>query len=626
MPNAAPADTLRFGAFEVDLRAGELRKEGVRIKLHNQPFQVLTVLIERAGQLVTREELRQKLWDSNTFVDFDDGLNSAIKKLREALEDSSEAPRFIETAPRRGYRFIAPIDTRPLSTDAQRVAGAASLAERPSRSIPRLWALAVVTAALIAASVLAFRAWRDYTARERIRSIAVLPLDNVSGDPAQQFFADGMTDELITNLAKIKSLRVISRTSTMQFKRVPRRPVREIARTLQVDAVVEGTVLRSGDQVRITAQLIDARSEHHLWAEEYNRDIRDVLALQAEVARNIAGEIRATVTPDERKQLTASQPVDAAAYEAYLKGRYFWNRRTEDGLRKAITYFQQSSSADPNYALAYDGLADCWLALGWYGYIPPREAFPRAKAHAIQALKLDDRSAEAHTTLAHIIMNYEWDWAAAEREFREAIQLNPNYANAHHWYGDYLSAVGRHQEAIAESKRALELDPLSPIINAWLGWRHYFARQLDQAIGQYLKTLEIDENFVPAHLVLGQAYEQKAMTEEAIAELQKAVKLSKGGPLYVASLAHALAAFGRRSEADKLLVQMIDRAQRGYIAPFHIAVIYAGLGDTNRTLAWLEKGYEERSTWMVWLKVDPRFDSMRSDRRFQDLLRRLGLS
>ena len=627
-----PADLprlLRFGQFELDLRTAEIYKEGKRLKLQEQPCQVLALLIERPGELVSREELRKKLWPNDTFVDFDHGVNIAINKLRDALGDSPEKPRFIETLPRRGYRFIAPVDAPKTSRDSEPPAQATSSPAGRAGSGSITWRRALLPALLALSLVVVFfsvfRYWRGRSAESSIRSLAVLPFENYSGDPNQEYFVDGMTDELTTNLAKIKSLRVISRTSAMKYKNV-RTPLAEIARTLRVDAVVEGSIVLSGEKLRITAQLIDARTDRHLWAEDYNRDLRDVLAVQDEVARRIAQEIKTTLTPEEKAQLTSQRQVNPEAYEAYLRGRYFWNKRTEEAVRKAIPYFEQSMSKDPNYPLAYDGLADCWLSLGWYGYLSPKETFPQAKAAAMRALELDATLGEAHTSLAFANMNYDWDWSAAEREFRKAIELNPNYANAHHWYADYLSAVGRHEQAVTESKRALELDPLSPIINAWLGWRYFFARQYDLAIEQYLKTLEMDPTFVPARLVLGQGYEQKSMPEKAIDELKKAVSLSGGSSLYVSSLAHAYAIAGRRSEAEMLLRQLNERAQNTYVPSFHIAIIFAGLGQKDRALVWLEKGYQERSTWMVWLKVDPRLDVLRSDPRFQDLLRRLGLS
>jgi TolB-like protein/DNA-binding winged helix-turn-helix (wHTH) protein/tetratricopeptide (TPR) repeat protein len=620
---------LRFGQFELDLRSSELYKEGKRIKLQEQPCQVLILLIERPGELVPREELRKKLWPNDTFVDFDHGVNIAVNKLRDALGDSPEKPRFIETLPRRGYRFIAPVEEPKTSRDGEPPAQVTSSPAGHAGSGSTTWRRALLSALLaLSLAVVCFsfvRYWRGRNAEKNIHSLAVLPLENLSGDPNQDYFVDGMTDELTTNLAKIKSLRVISRTSAMKYKGV-RTPLAEIARSLHVDAVVEGSVVRSGDKLRITAQLIDAHTDRHLWAEDYNRDLRDVVAVQGEVARRIAQEIRTTLTPEERAQLSTQRQVDPEAYEAYLKGRYFWNKRTEAGIKKAIAYFETSIAKDQNSPLAYDGLADCWHSAGWYGYVSPHEAFPQTKAAAKKALELNPTQGEAHASLAMASMNYDWDWSATEREFRKAIELNPNYASAHHWYADYLSAVGRHEEAIAESKRAVELDPVSPIINAWLGWRYFFARRYDVAIEQYHKTLEMDPTFVPVHLVLGQGYEQKSMPDKAIDELKKAVSLSGGSSVYVSSLAHAYAIAGRRKEARMLLRQLNEQAKHTYVPAFHIAIIHAGLGQKDQALAWLEKGYQERSAGMVWLKVDPRLDVLRSDPRFQDLLRRVGLS
>ncbi len=620
----------RFGIYEVDLRAGELRKQGVKLKLQEQPFQVLGLLLEHAGELVTRENLRSRVWSEDTFVDFDHALNTAITKIRVALSDDAENPRFVETVPRRGYRFIAPVEAPQTSRDGKPPAQVTSSPAGHAGSGSVTWRRALLPVLLALSLVIVFffslvRYRQGRSTANNIRSLAVLPLENLSGDPNQEYFVDGMTDELTTNLAKIKSIRVISRTSAMKYKSV-RTPLAEIARSLHVDAVVEGSVVRSGDKLRITAQLIDARNDRHLWAEDYNRNLRDVVAVQGEVARRIAQEIRTTLTPEERSQLTSQRQVNPEAYESYLKGRYFWNKRTEAGIKKAIAYFEQSIAKDPNNPLAYDGLADCWHSAGWYGYVSPKEAYPQTKAAAMKALELDATLGEAQASLAMASMNYDWDWSAAEREFRKAIELNPNYANAHHWYADYLSAVGRHEEAITESKRASELDPISPIINAWLGWRYFFARQYDLAIEQYLKTLEMDPTFVPAHLVLGQGYEQKSMPEKAIDELKKAVSLSGGSSVYVSSLAHAYAIAGRRKEAEMLLRQMTERAKHAYVSAFHIAIICAGLGQKDQALAWLEKGYQERSAGMVWLKVDPRLDVLRSDPRFQDLLRRVGLS
>lgn len=446
MPNSADLPRLlRSAQFELDLRTREIYKEGKRIKLQEQPCQVLALLVEHPGELVTREELRKRLWPNDTFVDFDHGVNLAINRLRDALGDSAENPRFIETLPRRGYRFIAPVNAPKASRDGEPSAQATSSPAGSAGSGSITWRRALLPALLALSLVAVFfaliRHWRGRSPENNIRSLAVLPLENLSGDPNQEYFVDGMTDALTTNLAKIKSLRVISRTSAMKYKN-SRTPLAEIARSLHVDAVVEGSVVRSGDKLRITAQLIDARTDRHLWAEDYDRDLRDVVAVQGEVARRIAQEIKTTLTPEEKAQLASQRQVNPEAYEAYLKGRYFWNKRTEAGIKKAITHFQQSIAKDPNSPLAYDGLADCWHSAGWYGYLSPQETFPKTRAAAMKALELDATLGEAYASLAMVSMNYDWDWSAAEREFRKAIELNPNYANAHHWYADYLSAVG----------------------------------------------------------------------------------------------------------------------------------------------------------------------------------------
>ncbi len=460
-----------------------------------------------------------------------------------------------------------------------------------------------------------------------IRSLAVLPLENLSRDPEQEYFADGMTEALITDLAQIGALRVISRTSVMRYKGTEK-SLREIARELNVDGVVEGSVLRAGERVRITAQLIQAPTDRHLWAKSYERNLRDVLALQSEIARAITDEIRIKITREERARLSKSRPLEPEAYQLYLKGRYFWNKRSEEGFKRGIDYFNQAIHKDPNYALAYAGLAYSYNLLGHelYSVLHPREAYPKAKAAATKALELDETLAEAHSVLADIRFRYDWDWLGAEREHKRAIELNPGYATAHQWYSHYLLPMGRTDESLAESKLALELDPLSLIINLHLGWHYLYVRQYDKAIEQLRKTLELDPNFVLARLFLGQAYEQKAMHEEAIVEFQKAISLSRGGPVHVAALGHAYAVSGKRGEAQKVLERLIELSKRRYVPSYEISVIYAGLGDKEQAFAWLQKAYEERdSSWLLDVNLDPRFDDLRSDPRFADLVRRVGL-
>jgi len=458
-----------------------------------------------------------------------------------------------------------------------------------------------------------------------IHSLAVLPLENLSGDAAQEYFADGMTDELIATLGQISALRVISRTSVMAYKRA-RKPLPQIAGELNVDALVEGTVLRSGDQVRITAQLIEGRNDKHLWSETYDGDRRDALTLQHKVARAIAEQIRINLNAHEQATLRHDRVVDPEAYEAYLKGRYFWNKRTGDDLQKAVEYFNQALSRDPNYAQAYSGLADAYALLGdWeYGVLAPKDAFPRAKAAAVRALELDNTLSEAHTSLAFCLDAFDWDLKSADTEFRRGIDLNPGYATAHHWHAWHLSMLGRNDDAIAEMKKALRLDPLSLIINADLAELLLIAHFADESIQQSRRTIEMDVNFPLAHNQLAVAYLQRGRHDEAIAELQKAVQLSAGSPICTANLARAFAASGRRNEAVHLLGELRTRSSASYSNASEIAVVYAALGDNDQAMSWLEKGFEERFNPSVLLR--PGFDPLRADRRFQELERRIGIN
>jgi|HubBroStandDraft_6_1064221.scaffolds.fasta_scaffold22964_2 TolB-like protein/DNA-binding winged helix-turn-helix (wHTH) protein/Flp pilus assembly protein TadD len=629
---------LRFGVFDVDVRAGELRKHGLRVRLQEQPFQILAMLLEHPGQVVTREELQKKLWPADTFVDFDHGLNKAVNKIRDALGDSAESPRFVETVARRGYRFLAEVkaaDAAPGQSPhvAPPPIPAAETRDRPDLAVtpaatknraPSLaWKMAVfVPLALI----VFFTGWKlhsRYYAATVIHSLAVLPLESLSNDASQDYFADGMTDELISDLGQLSALRVISRTSVMGYKHA-HKPLPQIARELNVDAIVEGTVLRSGDRVRITAQLIDATADKHLWSQSYEGELKDTLALQNQVARAIADQIRIKLNPQEQAALKIARVVNPEAYESYLKGRYFWNKRTPDSLKVALAYFNQAIDEDPNYAQAYSGLADTYALLGdWqYAVMTSKEAFPRAKAAAIKALELDSTLSEAHNSLAFCFDAFDWDLESAGKEFQRSIELNPGYATAHHWYAWHLSLLGRFDEALEEMRKAKNLDPLSLIINADLAELLVIAHFYDESIIQSRATIAMDPNFALAHNQLAQAYLQKHMNVEAIAELQKAVELSGGSPTCVANLARAYAASGKTSEAVKLLGDLKNHSNRGYSDASEVAVVYAALGDKDQAMHWLEIGYEERFNPGVLLR--PGFDPLRSDQRFQDLLRRIG--
>jgi TolB-like protein/DNA-binding winged helix-turn-helix (wHTH) protein/Flp pilus assembly protein TadD len=629
---------LRFGTFELDLRAGELRKHGLRIRLQEQPFQILAMLLEQPGEIVTREELHKRLWPADTFVDFDHGLNKAISKIREALGDSAESPRFVETVARRGYRFLAEVkiaDTPPIHSPEPATQPRPTAEARPDladksavpRTFPRslTWKISALVVLLVMASLVIWRLNSWTHPSSVVRSLAVLPLESLSIDASQDYFADGMTDELISDLGQISALRVISRTSVMAYKHA-RKPLPQIARELNVDAVVEGTVLRSGDQVRITAQLIEASTDKHLWSQSYEGELRDTLALQNQVARAIADQIRINLNSQEQAALKNVRVVNPQAYESFLKGRYFWNKRTADGLKVALAYFNQAIDEDPKYAQSYSGLADTYALLGdWqYGAMTPKEALPKAKAAAIKALELDSALGEAHNSLAFCLDGFDWDFDSAGKEFRRAIELNPGYATAHHWYAWHLSLLGHYDDAVVEMRKAQNLDPLSIIINADLAELLVLAHSYDESIRQSRKTIEIDPNFALAHNQLGQAYLQRQMPDEAIAELQKAVRLSAGSPTCLANLARAYAASGKRSEAAKLLSDLKKRSNPNYSHASEIAVIYTALGDKDQAITWLEKGYEERFNPGVLLR--PGFDPLRSDPRFQGLVRRIGLN
>jgi TolB-like protein/Flp pilus assembly protein TadD len=458
-----------------------------------------------------------------------------------------------------------------------------------------------------------------------IKSLAVLPLKNLSGDPMQDYFADGMTEELTADLSKIGAVRVISRTSAMRYKDA-NKSLPEIARELNVDGVVEGSVERSGDRVRITAQLIHASTDTHLWADSYERDLRNILSLQDEVALDIANEIKITLTPVEKARLSSSAPVDPEAYQSYLEGRYYWNMRTEKGLNKGIECFRQAIEKDPHYALAYVGLAESYITLAAFRIVSNREALPKAKAAALKALELDEELAEAHIPLAVVRAAFDLDLIAAEKEFKRAIELNPNSATAHQWYAeDVCSPLGRHAEAIAEMKRSQELDPLSLAVNFSFGYNLYLARANDAAIAQLQKTLEMDKSQPVAHSYLGRVYVRKRKFAEAMREFESAATLSGGRPFYVAWVGYGYAVSGRSSEAAKILDHLTQLSTTKYVSPYDLAALCAGLGRKDEAVRWLQKAYEERASYFHDVTVEPVFDPIRSDPGFQDLLRRVGL-
>jgi len=618
----------------VDLRSGEVRKHGLKVKLQDQPFQVLALLLQHPGDVVTREELRQKLWSADTFVDFDVGLNTAIKRLRDALADSAESPRYIETLPRKGYRFIAAVASTTSAPHQDLTTGTENAAEHPMGALAvlrssKLWFVAGLLAVMLVLFVgfniggLRQRLLRT-SAAGRIQSLAVLPLENLSGDPAQEYFADGMTEALITDLGKIGELRVISRTSVMRYKST-KKPLGEIASELRVDALVEGTVVRSGDRVRITANLVQASPEKHLWADSFERDLRDVLALQDDVSRAIANGIRVRLTPQEQARLASAHPVDLEAYEAYLEGRYFWEKLWPAGGPKASEYFELATKKDPAWALPYSGLADFYAVDGGNTAIP-NESCRKAKAVALEAVKRDDEAAETHAILADVEFWCDWDWVGAEREIRQAIELNPNFARAHSSHGRYLLTLGRADEGLAETKRAVELDPLSLRIR-WDRWLLlYMTGQYDGAAEQCRKMQELDPNLGIGHVYCGDVDVQQGKLAEGIQELEKAVALLQGStPRAIAHLGYAYAVAGRKNDAEKQLAQLKEVAKQRHVHPDLLAGVYAGLGQKEEAFEWLEKAYQVHARDLLELKYDPHFANLRSDQRFTELVRRIGL-
>ncbi len=609
-----------------------------QIHLPPKAFDSLVLLVENQGHLLEKEELLKKVWP-DSFVE-ESSLAQHISLLRKALQDGDDGhgPKYIETVPRRGYRFIA--EVREVDQDA--LDSAPNLAEqaanqRPvspvaprARSNRSLWVSAFAIAGLALSLLWVTRSiWngRKNSGPPAIQSLAVLPLQNVSGDPAQEYFADGLTEAMITDLAKLPGLKVISRTSIMQYKESPKH-LPQIAQELGVDAIVEGAVLRSGNRVRITAQLVRAATDQHIWAASYERDVSDLVALQDDVARSIAAQIRREIAPKGFVQLDTSAEGNPEARENYLKGRYFWNRRTEPAYLKAIEYFQLAVSEDPNYAQAYAGLADAYALLGSLptSQIPRGVAMPRAKEAALAALRLDDSLAEAHTSLAFVEMHYEWKFAEAEREFRRAIELNPNYATAHQWYAFDLAAMGRLDEALSEINRARQSDPLSGIINTDLAEFLYFARRYDEALQQAHATLEMDPNFAMAHRMMERVYVQKRMFPEAIAEGERGVALTGEDPWMLLELAYTYAVAGRKPEMQRCLSRVANASvSRDSPSTIAIAEVYAVSGNSNLAFQALEKCYRLRDGGLITLNAEPNLDRLRSDPRFKDLTRRVGL-
>ncbi|HUA60941.1 MAG TPA: tetratricopeptide repeat protein [Verrucomicrobiae bacterium] len=569
----------RFGVFEVDLRAGELRKHGVRIALQQKPLQVLTALLSHPGEVVTREELRRALWPDTTFVDFDHSINIAISKLRLALGDPGKNPRFVETLSRYGYRFIAPVQSQ-------------SAAAQPRKAM-----------------------------------LAVLPFRDLDGGQGQNYFADGLTEEMIAQLGRLdpRRLGVIARTTAMHYKETVLR-ADEIGRELSVDYILEGSVRRSADRVRITSQLIQISDQTHLWAETYDRKLADVLDIQRSVSHRIARSLAMELLPEQQAALTRQFTRNVAAHEAYLRGRYFWNRRTEGNFARAIEWFELAIREDPGYALAYAGLATAFVTLGLFTGIPPRQARAKTMQAADAALRIDPQLAEAFTALAYGKALFDWDWTGALQAFSQAIESDPSYVTAHHWCGHVLAMLGRFDESQAQMALALELDPRSPVTNAHTGWTLYFARRYEESAERLRLTEELDSEFALASYFAGLTDLQLGRLDDAVRQFERGERLSPGHPPVLSALGRAYAMRGKLAEARAYLDALRAKAAGRYVSPYLPALVHVGLGESDQAMARLEEAYEQGCPWMAFLNVEPLLDPLRSDPRFRGLLRRMGLA
>ncbi|MCM3871317.1 MAG: winged helix-turn-helix domain-containing protein [Pyrinomonadaceae bacterium] len=587
-----PKDIYEFGPFCLDTRERVLLRDGRPLPLKPKVYETLVALVSRSGHVVDKEELMKRVWPD--VVVEENNLTGNIFALRRAFAEH----QYIETVPRRGYRFTA--NVKQVTVEDLTILGRSG----------------AETEVLIKETIT--------TTRKVINSLAVLPFINANADPEAEYLSDGITESIINNLSQLSRLRVMSRASVFRYKDREADP-QEIGRELNVCAVLLGRVLQFSERLIIRTELVDVESGGQLWGEQYNRKPVDIFAVQEEIASEISETLRLKLRDEEKLLLTKRYTQNTEAYHAYLRGRYFWNKRTEDALKKAIDYFQQAIVVDQNYALAYAGLADCYAVLGNFNFLSPQASYPQAKTAAVKALEIDDTLAEAHASLAWVKTQYDWDWPGAERKFKQAIELNPGYTPARYWYALLLSAMGRHQEAITESKRAQEIEPLGHISNTVLGWVLYFARQYDESLEQLQRTVEIEPNFSFVSYHLGMTYEQKGMFAEALEELNRAINSQGSRLTALAVLGHAYAVSGERDAALKVLKELQGASRQKYVAPFCIALVYTGLGENEQAFAWLEKACDVRSWGLLWLKVDPRFDRLRPDTRFAALLDRIGL-
>ena len=623
---------IKTGLFEIDLVSREIYKGGRKVLIQEQPFRVLAILLERPGEVITREQLQQRLWSEETFVGFDEGLNTAIRKLRVAFGDSAENPRFIETVSRRGYRFIAPVET-PKAPSPTVSAVESSTTVRPS--FRRRWIILMAGAVVLAVGIAVLFSQiktRPKPVLGRIM-LVVLPLENFTGDANQDYLADGITEEIITQLGSLdpKHLGIIARTSAMRYKHT-QKSAAQISREVGANYLLEGSIQHSGDRIRVTAQLIQSSDQSHLWAESYDREFSDILRVESEIAKSVASEIRLTLSQQTHQRLAAAGRANVEAHDAYLRGLQGWNQRTRDGFQLAITNFTRATELDPGYAPAFAGLARVYSLAPIFAGMPAGEAAPKALEAATRALSLDETLVDAHCTLGFVKAHYEYDWPAAEREFQRAIQLAPNDAYAHLFYSNsYLSPLGLHEEAIAELRKAMELDPISPQIQSFAGVTFKWARRYDDSLAQFRKVNTTDPNFSLNHERLAQLCAILGKFDEAIAEETQARLLAgeKPGDVRVKmdALAQKLATAGERGYWEQQLLSARDRQNppEAYVRSYGLAIIYAHLGEKEKAFENLEHALAERDAQITELAIEPQFDALRPDPRFSDLKRRIGL-
>jgi TolB-like protein/DNA-binding winged helix-turn-helix (wHTH) protein/Flp pilus assembly protein TadD len=610
-------DNRHFSTFEFDPSVPELRRRGRPVHLQEMPLRVLEVLLEQPGQLVHRETFFSRLWPNDDSGILDDNLNTAVRKLRLALDDSAHHPQFVETVPKRGYRFISPVtgsEDTPSPHENQLFQAAKSA---HGRTLPaRVLLLAGLILAITVSAFYMNDSVRKAPSEAQAQTLVVLPFINAGGDPADEYFSDGLAEELMDRLSHPEGLRVVSRTSAFALKGLDI-DAREIGRLLGVDALVEGSVRRDEDRLRVSVRLVDAGSGYQLWSETYERHMHDVFAIQEDISITIARALQGHLSGAVENQVLARPITDPVAYDLYLQGRFHWHRRTGEGLRMAADYFEQAVERAPDYVPGWVGLGDAYAVLGFYDYLAPADAFPRAQDSAQQALELDPDNAAALATLGYVALYYDWNLDLAESRFRQAIAANPSYSKAHQWYANLLTADGRFDEAEREMRRAQELDPLSLIANAALGWVRYHAGQHEAALTQFRLTLDLDPDFELAYLWSGWALEALDRHDEALPMLRNAVTRSDGSGISIASLARLHALRGERADAEQLLQTLID--SNAYVPSYEIAKAWLALGQTDQAMEWLHQAVEERSHSIVFLDVDPQLATLREDGDFRHL-------